>query len=59
MIGLIAVLLWSAYLYTVAVRQNYSFTDVQAVLAILLPLAILAVSGGLVVLLGTCGILLT
>ncbi len=43
---------WTAFLYKVAVQENNSFTDVQAVISLLLPPAVLTISVGVVFVVG-------
>jgi hypothetical protein len=43
---------WTAFLYKVAVQENNAFTDIQAVLSMLLPPAVLTIGVGLVFVVG-------
>ena len=57
-VGLLVALVWSSYLYFLAIRENNSFTGIQAFLAMFLPPGILAIGGGVVVLVAYFAIIL-
>ncbi|MQG20917.1 MAG: YIP1 family protein [SAR202 cluster bacterium] len=45
-ISIMIALAWSAFLYSIALRTNHEFTDIQAMMAMLLPPAILTLAVG-------------
>lgn len=45
-ISVMIALIWSTFLYSIALRTNHEFTDIQAMMAMLLPPAILTLAVG-------------